>query len=180
MSLEELEDFGFGEVEAEGFEGDFKFVVIYSLVFVQVEEGELGECGRGSVWMRTRHVCPGEFSRVGVQMRNLKDQWEKRVTIAMSGQQQKKMVIPYCFSDLLSLLFRQLILLFSLYPLFLQPLSFALLPLRLALLCGGGSAEGEVHARPIGKFANVGGIWPCGERGMGGRRHECVKKSIDL
>lgn len=41
MCLEELEDFGLGEVEAEGFEGDFEFVVVDLLVFVEVEEGEL-------------------------------------------------------------------------------------------------------------------------------------------
>jgi len=38
---EEGEDFGFGEVEAEGFEGDFEFVVVYLLVFVEVEEPKL-------------------------------------------------------------------------------------------------------------------------------------------
>ena len=42
MSLEEREDVGFGEVEAEGFEGDFEFVVVDVEVFVEVEEGELG------------------------------------------------------------------------------------------------------------------------------------------
>ena len=34
MRAEEFEDGGFGEVEAEGFEGDFEFVVVDSLVFV--------------------------------------------------------------------------------------------------------------------------------------------------
>lgn len=32
---------GFGEVETEGFEGDFEFVVVDFLVFVEVEEREL-------------------------------------------------------------------------------------------------------------------------------------------
>lgn len=41
MGLEDGEDFGFGEVEAEGFHGDFEFVVVYFLVFVEVEECEL-------------------------------------------------------------------------------------------------------------------------------------------
>lgn len=40
---EEGEDVRFGEVETEGFEGDFEFVVVDTLVFVEVEEGELGE-----------------------------------------------------------------------------------------------------------------------------------------
>ena len=31
---EEGDDFGFGEVETEGFEGDFEFVVVDALVFV--------------------------------------------------------------------------------------------------------------------------------------------------
>ena len=34
MGGEEGEDLRFWEVEAEGFEGDFEFVVIYSAVFV--------------------------------------------------------------------------------------------------------------------------------------------------
>lgn len=34
MRLEDGEDFGFGEVEAEGFHGDFKFVVVDFLIFV--------------------------------------------------------------------------------------------------------------------------------------------------
>lgn len=42
MGLQKLEDFGFGQVEAQGFQGDFEFVVVDSLVFVEVEEGELG------------------------------------------------------------------------------------------------------------------------------------------
>ena len=37
MRNEESEDFGFGEVETEGFECDFELVVVDSLVFVQVE-----------------------------------------------------------------------------------------------------------------------------------------------
>ncbi len=41
VRLEDGEDFGFGEVEAEGFHGDFEFVVVDFLVFVEVEEGEL-------------------------------------------------------------------------------------------------------------------------------------------
>jgi hypothetical protein len=36
-----MEEFGFGEFEAEGFEGDFEFVVVDVGVFVEVEEGEL-------------------------------------------------------------------------------------------------------------------------------------------
>ncbi len=38
---EEGEDVGFGKVETEGFEGNFEFVVVDSLVFVEVEEPEL-------------------------------------------------------------------------------------------------------------------------------------------
>lgn len=34
VGLEEGQDFRFGEVEAEGFEGDFEFVVVDALVFV--------------------------------------------------------------------------------------------------------------------------------------------------
>ena len=41
MRLENGEDFWFGEVETEGFHGDFEFVVVDFLVFVEVEEGEL-------------------------------------------------------------------------------------------------------------------------------------------
>lgn len=39
---EEGDDFCLGEVEPQGFEGDFEFVVVDALVFVQVEERELG------------------------------------------------------------------------------------------------------------------------------------------
>ena len=41
MGLQDIEDFGFGEVEAEGFEGDFELVVVDVGVFVEVEEGKL-------------------------------------------------------------------------------------------------------------------------------------------
>lgn len=41
MGGEEVEDSGFGEVEAEGFEGDLEFVVVDALVFVQIEKGKL-------------------------------------------------------------------------------------------------------------------------------------------
>ncbi len=41
VGLEQLEDFRFGQVEAEGFEGDFEFVVVDPLVFVEVEERKL-------------------------------------------------------------------------------------------------------------------------------------------
>lgn len=41
MGLEDGEDFGFGEVEAEGFHGDFELVVVDFVVLVQVEEVEL-------------------------------------------------------------------------------------------------------------------------------------------
>ena len=41
MGLEQGENFGFGDFEAEGFHGDFEFVVIDLLVFVEVEELEL-------------------------------------------------------------------------------------------------------------------------------------------
>lgn len=41
MGLEDGEDFGFGEVEAEGLHGDFELVVVDLVVFVQVEEVEL-------------------------------------------------------------------------------------------------------------------------------------------
>ena len=34
VCLEDGEDFGFGDIEAEGFHGDFEFVVINLLVFV--------------------------------------------------------------------------------------------------------------------------------------------------
>lgn len=34
MGCEERENFGLWEVETEGFEGDFEFVVVYALVFV--------------------------------------------------------------------------------------------------------------------------------------------------
>jgi hypothetical protein len=44
MSLQYVENFGFGQVEAEGFEGDFEFVVVDVVVFVEVEEGELCAC----------------------------------------------------------------------------------------------------------------------------------------
>jgi hypothetical protein len=39
---EDAEDLGFGEVEAESFHSDFKFVVVDAFVFVEVEETELG------------------------------------------------------------------------------------------------------------------------------------------
>lgn len=41
MGLQDGEDFGLGEVEAEGFHGDFEFVVVDFVVLVQVEEIEL-------------------------------------------------------------------------------------------------------------------------------------------
>lgn len=41
MGGEQVEEFWLGEVEAEGFEGDFELVVVDPLVFVQVEEVEL-------------------------------------------------------------------------------------------------------------------------------------------
>ena len=41
VRCEEGEDLGLGEVETEGFEGDFEFVVVDSLVLVEVEEAEL-------------------------------------------------------------------------------------------------------------------------------------------
>lgn len=41
MGLQDGEDFGFGEVEAEGFHGDFELVVVDFVVLVQVEEVEL-------------------------------------------------------------------------------------------------------------------------------------------
>lgn len=41
VGLEDGDDFLFGEVEAEGFHGDFEFVVVYAFVFVEVEEAEL-------------------------------------------------------------------------------------------------------------------------------------------
>jgi hypothetical protein len=37
----EGKDLGFGEVETQGFQGDFEFVVVYSLVFIEVEKSEL-------------------------------------------------------------------------------------------------------------------------------------------
>lgn len=42
--MQDVQDLGFGEVEAEGFEGDFEFVVVDVVVFVEVEEGELCAC----------------------------------------------------------------------------------------------------------------------------------------
>lgn len=41
VGLEFVEDVCFGEVEAEGFQGDFELVVVDVVVFVEVEEGEL-------------------------------------------------------------------------------------------------------------------------------------------
>lgn len=41
MGLEDSDEVLFREVEAEGFEGDFEFVVVDVGVFVEVEEGEL-------------------------------------------------------------------------------------------------------------------------------------------
>ena len=41
MCLENGKDFGFGDVEAQGAHGDFEFVVVNLLVFVEVEEVEL-------------------------------------------------------------------------------------------------------------------------------------------
>ena len=41
VGLEDGDDFLLGEVEAEGFHGDFEFVVVYAFVFVEVEEAEL-------------------------------------------------------------------------------------------------------------------------------------------
>ena len=51
MGLEELQDLGFGQIEAEGFESDFELVVVDSLVFVEVEEREL------CVFKAIRNVC---------------------------------------------------------------------------------------------------------------------------
>jgi len=36
----EVQDLGFGEVEAEGFEGDFEFVVVYSLVLIKIKQSK--------------------------------------------------------------------------------------------------------------------------------------------
>lgn len=44
MRVEDVEDFGFGQVEAQGFHCDFEFVVVYVAVFVEVEEVELLHC----------------------------------------------------------------------------------------------------------------------------------------
>ena len=41
VGLEDGEDFGFGQVEAEGFHGDLEFVIVDFVVLVQVEEVEL-------------------------------------------------------------------------------------------------------------------------------------------
>ena len=41
MGLENGEDLVLGEVEAEGFHGDFEFVVVDAFVSVEVEEAEL-------------------------------------------------------------------------------------------------------------------------------------------
>lgn len=41
VSLKNVQKFGFGDFEAQGFEGDFEFVVVYVGVLVEVEEGEL-------------------------------------------------------------------------------------------------------------------------------------------
>lgn len=41
MGLQEREDVGFREVEAQGFHGDFEFVVIDIGVFVKIKEREL-------------------------------------------------------------------------------------------------------------------------------------------
>ena len=41
MALENREDFGFGQIEAESFQGDFEFVKVNLLVFVEIEEVEL-------------------------------------------------------------------------------------------------------------------------------------------
>ena len=41
MGTEDVEDFRFGQVEAEGFEGDFEFVVVDVAVLVEIEEREL-------------------------------------------------------------------------------------------------------------------------------------------
>lgn len=43
VGLEDGEDFGLGEVEAEGLHGDFEFVVVDFVVLVQVEEVELSQ-----------------------------------------------------------------------------------------------------------------------------------------
>lgn len=37
MRCEVIEDFGFWQVKTKGFKSDFKFVVVDSLVFVEVE-----------------------------------------------------------------------------------------------------------------------------------------------
>ena len=41
MGLQDGEDFGLGEVEAEGLHGDLKLVVVDLVVFVEVEKVEL-------------------------------------------------------------------------------------------------------------------------------------------
>lgn len=42
MLSKEGKDCRFWEVETQRFEGDFEFMVVYSAVFVEVEEAELG------------------------------------------------------------------------------------------------------------------------------------------
>lgn len=41
MDSQEIKDLWFGEVKTQGFECDFEFVIINSLVFVKVEEAKL-------------------------------------------------------------------------------------------------------------------------------------------
>ena len=41
MCGEQGQDFGFREVETEGFESDFEFMVVYPLVFIQIEKSKL-------------------------------------------------------------------------------------------------------------------------------------------
>ena len=41
VGLKDGQDFGFGEVEAQGFHGDFELVVVDAFVFVEIEESEL-------------------------------------------------------------------------------------------------------------------------------------------
>lgn len=43
VGLENGEDLGFGNVEAKGFHGDFELMIVDLLVFVEVEEVELGK-----------------------------------------------------------------------------------------------------------------------------------------
>lgn len=144
------------EIEAERFHGDFELVVVDVAVFVEVEEGKLGELIRIAV----------EVSRQTGEI----------------GGRDSRIESSYGFVDLFPLLFTQLRELVLPRPLHALPLSavgsLALYPLRLAVLlrrCRGAAEAGGRVERVLlcgggcASATETGGVGPGRESRVIGR-----------